>query len=89
MKSPTPVLAMAIVVLLAMDLPAADLRGARLFKSGTIQISADGSRAWCVNPDNDSVSRIDVPTGAVVEFPLPAGTGRQSPRGLSIMDDGS
>lgn len=36
--------------------------GARSFKSGPIQITADGSRVWVVNPDHDSVSRINTAT---------------------------
>src|SRR5262245_63081462 len=49
--------------------------GARSFKSGPIQITADGTRVWVVNPDHDSVSRIDTSTDAVVEFPLPQPAG--------------
>jgi DNA-binding beta-propeller fold protein YncE len=68
---------------------AADLRGARLFKSGPIQITADGSRVWCVNPDNDSVTRLDCATEVATEFPLPSITGKHAPRGLSLKEDGS
>src|SRR5262245_14565261 len=66
--------------------------GARSFKSGPIQITADGTRVWVVNPDHDSVSRIDTSTDAVVEFPLPQPAGppeRHNPTGLSVMEDGS
>lgn len=68
--------------------PATDLRGARLFKSGPIQITADGASVWCVNPDNDSVSRLGTASGLVTEFPLPGGT-RHKPQGLSLTEDGS
>ena len=68
----------------------ADLRGARLFKSGPIQITADGTRVWCVNPDNDSVTTIDTATEEVTEYPLPPlAAGRHAPHGLSVMEDGS
>jgi len=66
--------------------------GARSFKSGPIQITADGSTVWVVNPDHDSVSRIDTATDTVVEFPLPQPGGppmRHNPSGLSVMEDGS
>jgi len=67
--------------------------GARSFKSGPIQISADGSAVWVVNPDHDSVSRIDTSTDAVVEYPLPQPAGgpaiRHNPRGLSVMESGA
>src|SRR3954463_546844 len=59
-----------------------DLRGARLFKSGPIQITADGSRLWCVNPDNNSLTRIVTATEVATEFLLPAVAGRHAPRGL-------
>src|SRR5262245_53531612 len=67
----------------------ADLRGARLFKSSPIQITADGSQVWCVNPDNDSVSRIDTATEKVTELPLPATATHHLPRGLSVKVDGT
>jgi len=66
-----------------------DQRGARLFKSGPIQITADGSSVWCVNPDNDSVSRIATATGTATEFVLPEPATRDAPRGLSLKEDGS
>jgi YVTN family beta-propeller protein len=89
MKAPAAVLASAFLVLLVSNLPAADLRGARLFKSGAIQISADGPRVWCVNPDNDSVARLDVATDTATEIPLPAVPEKHFPRGLSLKEDGS
>jgi DNA-binding beta-propeller fold protein YncE len=68
--------------------------GARSFKSGPIQITANGATVWVVNPDHDSVSRIDTATEAVTEFPLPqpappAPAERHLPRGLSVKEDGS
>src|SRR5262249_26344772 len=66
--------------------------GARSFKSGPIQITADGSTVWVVNPDHDSVSRLDTATDAVVEFPLPQPAGPPippNPTGLSVMESGA
>lgn len=63
--------------------------GARLYKSGPIQITADGSTVWAVNPDNDSVARIDTATEAVLEIPLPDPGQRHAPQGLAVLDDGS
>ncbi len=67
----------------------ADLRGARLFKSGPIQITADGSAVWCANADNDSVTRIETATEAVTEFVLPDPAIKDAPRGISVKEDGS
>lgn len=65
--------------------------GARHFKSGPIQITADGSTVWVANRDHDSVSRITVgasaATDVVVEYPLPVSCSK--PLGLAVMDDGS
>jgi len=63
--------------------------GARLFKSGPIQITADGRWVWCANADNDSVTRIDTTTDAATEFVLPEPARKDSPRGLSVKEDGS
>src|SRR5258706_7642135 len=66
--------------------------GARSFKSGPIQITADGSAVWVVNPDHDSVSRLDTASGAVLEVPLPQPAGppmRHNPLGLSVMENGA
>lgn len=63
--------------------------GARSFKSGPIQIAANGSTVWVVNPDHDSVSRIDTASEVVTEYPLPAAPERHVPRGLSVKEDGS
>lgn len=74
------------VLLLSQALPAG---GARLFKSGPIQITADGSRVWVANADNDSVSRINTADEVVTEFLLPDPATQDSPRGLSLLEDGS
>ncbi len=58
--------------------------GARSFKSGPVQITADGSTVWTANIDNDSVSRIDTATFAVVEIPIGG-----APRSVSVTEDGS
>ena len=67
--------------------------GARSFKSGPIQITANGAAVWVVNPDHDSVSRIDTATSVVTEFTLPQAAGgpiiHHNPRGLSVAEDGS
>ena len=64
------------------------LTGARLYKSGAIQITADGAFVWAVNRDHDSISRLTTATDAVVQVPLPPGVSH-SPRGLAVLDDGS
>jgi hypothetical protein len=63
--------------------------GARLYKSGPIQITADGRWVWTANEDNDSVSRIDTTNDDVDEIALPADEGPHRPRGLSVKEDGS
>jgi DNA-binding beta-propeller fold protein YncE len=74
-----------VLTLLPDALPA---DGARLFKSGPIQVTADGATVWVANEDNDSVTRIRTADDAVLEVPLPAGA-RHRPRGLSVKEDGS
>jgi YVTN family beta-propeller protein len=74
---------------LLLSAPPAFAAGARLFKSGPIQITADGSRVWVANQDNDSVSRIDTATDAVLEVLLPEPGVKDSPRGISVREDGS
>ena len=84
-----PLLALAILLLaISLRTPGAELKGARLFKSGPIQITADGRFVWTVNPDHDSVSRLDTASDALVEFSLPAGE-KQNPKGLSLKEDGN
>ena len=63
--------------------------GARLYKSGSIQISADGATVWMVNSDSDSVSRMDTTTRQLSEFPLPDPGTKHVPLGLAVSDDGS
>lgn len=74
--------------LLRWSLPAR-AAGARLYKSGPIQITADGKWVWVANTDNDSVTRIETATDAVLELRLPDTTSKHSPRGLSLREDGS
>lgn len=64
-------------------------QGARLFKSGPIQSSADGAWVWVANPDHDSVARIDTSNDTVTEFVLPDPATKDAPRGLSVKEDGS
>jgi DNA-binding beta-propeller fold protein YncE len=63
--------------------------GARLFKSGPIQSTADGAWVWVVNPDADTVSKIETATGAVTEYPLPDRGQRHAPLGLAVREDGT
>ena len=63
--------------------------GARSFKSGPLQVTADGTKLWVANMHADTVSRIDTATGAATSIPLPTVTGRHSPRGVSISEDGA
>lgn len=83
----------SVALVAAVAVLPADAAGARSFKSGPIQVAADGSRVWVVNPDHDSVSRIDTATDAVVELALPQPPGgpsiRHAPKGLSVTEDGS
>ena len=63
--------------------------GARLFKSGPVQITADGRWVWVANEDNDSVSRLDTSDDSIEEYVLPALPHGQRPRGLALLEDGS
>lgn len=63
--------------------------GARLFKSGPIQVTADGSFVWVANPDNDSIARVRTSDESVDEFPLPDPAQKDAPRGISAREDGS
>src|SRR5580765_6533918 len=82
--------ALLLAAVLAAAAPA-QAAGARSFKSGPIQITADGSKVWVVSPDHDSVTRIDTATEAVTEFALPQSGPpvRHAPHGVSVMEDGS
>ena len=79
--------AIALALAVITTAPSAVADGARHYKSGPIQITADGAAVWVANRDHDSVSRITTATDAVAEFPLP-GTCRK-PLGIAVMDDGS
>jgi len=63
--------------------------GPRLFKSGPIQITADGRWVWVAVDPADAVSRIDATDGTVTTFPLPDPETRDAPRGLSVTEDGN
>ena len=80
---------MSLVGLLCLASAELAAAGARLYKSGPIQITADGQFVWVANQDNDSVSRITTATDAVLEISLPDVGGKQSPRGLSVKENGS
>ena len=69
--------------------PVLHAQGARHFKTGPIQITADGQWVWVANHDNNSVSRIHTTTQAVAEFVLPNIGMSHSPRGLAVTEDGS
>ena len=78
---------LALILLTALTAATALAGGARSFKSGPIQITADGRWVWVVNPDASSVSRIDTTSDAVREFALPdAGA---EPLALTVREDGS
>jgi DNA-binding beta-propeller fold protein YncE len=85
--------ALLVVTLLLHPWPALAASGARSFKSGPIQITADGAAVWVVNPDHDSVSKIDTASDAVTEYPLPqppvGPSVRHNPHGLSVTEDGA
>ena len=86
------VLQLAVLLFLSVSAaPELSAVGARQFKSGPIQITADGRWVWLVNTDNDSVSRVDTANDQVSEWRLPSvlNGGRHSPRGLSVTEDGS
>ncbi len=85
-----PCLIVLLVLLCLVNLAApAGAAGARLYKSGPIQITDDGANLWLVNPDNDSVTRILTATEAVLEVALPDPEASHSPRGLAVLGDGS
>ncbi len=63
--------------------------GAILNKSGPIQITTDGQFVWVVNPDHDSVSRIQVSDGTVAQFPLPVTREKHTPKALAIAPGGA
>ncbi|MEO8083101.1 MAG: Ig-like domain-containing protein, partial [Ardenticatenales bacterium] len=67
---------------------AAGAVGDRGFKSGPIQITADGRWVWVVNEHSPVVYRIDTADQSVASFPLPSPFS-DSPHGVSVMEDGS
>lgn len=78
--------ALAAVPLLSADPAAA--AGARLFKSGPVQVTADGRWVWVANADQDTVTRVDTSAMTAQELPLPGGM-KHLPRGISVTEDGS
>ena len=62
--------------------------GDRGFKSGPIQITADGRWVWLANQHADSVFRIDTRDRSVAAFPLPDVRVTNGPRGVSVSEDG-
>lgn len=94
--SPTRLVVLAAALLGALALlvagaasaaPRADF-GDRAFKSGPIQVSADGRWVWAANALTDSVYRIDARDFSVRAFLLPEPATVDSPRGLSVREDG-
>jgi hypothetical protein len=63
--------------------------GPRLFKSGPIQISADGRWLWVANAHANSLSRIDTESGQSQHFATGDAAIGDSLKGLSVMEDGS
>jgi DNA-binding beta-propeller fold protein YncE len=63
--------------------------GARLFKSGPIQITADGRWVEVADAHADAVARIDTRTASATSFPLPDPAARDLPRGLAVTEDGA
>jgi len=78
-----------ILLFLTITVIRADAAGARLYKSGPIQITADGLWVWAANQDNDSVTRLSTATDAAIEVPLPDPATQDAPRGLTLREDGS
>lgn len=88
MRRSTLVAALCLLLTLAGQVRAASPVGDRAFKSGPIQITADGRWVWVVNAHSPRVYRIDTRDQSVMAFPLPSAV-NDSPRGLSVMEDGS
>lgn len=78
-----------VVLILSPGARADAVPGAYLHKSGPIQITANGKFVWLVNPDHDSVSRIDTDARTAEQFPLPDISEPHNPQGLAILPDGS
>src|SRR5687768_9285522 len=77
-----------VSAILLLAAPGVRAVGARSFKSGPVQITADGAAVWVANADQDTVTRYDVAGSAATEMPLPAGQ-KHLPRGLSVTEDGA
>lgn len=86
-----PVLPSILLPFLLSSLPfvhaqeTSNLVGARLFKSGPIQVTGDGKTVWAVLEDHNAVSRMDTETFQVKQD-IPVG---EKPRGLAVLADGS
>ena len=60
----------SFAIFLILGIGNAGATGARLFKSGPIQITADGRRVWVANVENGSVSLLETYTEEVTEAVL-------------------
>lgn len=69
--------------------PVAPAQGPRLFKSGPLQITADGRWLWVADAHSNSVSRIDTETYDVRTFRTSDAPGGDNLKGLSVMENGS
>jgi DNA-binding beta-propeller fold protein YncE len=88
MRRSTLIAALCLLFILAGQVRAASPVGDRAFKSGPIQITADGRWVWVVNAHSPMVYRIDTRDQSVKAFPLPYPI-TDSPRGVSVLEDGS
>lgn len=78
----TPGLGLLLLAVTSVTVHAA---GARLYKSGPIQITADGRYVWAANTENRSVTRLDTWAEATRELDVSP----CQPSGLAVRDDGS
>lgn len=69
--------------------PVAPAQGPRLFKSGPVQITADGRWLWVANAHANSVSRIDTQTYDVKNFRTGEAPQGDNLKGLTVMENGS
>ncbi|MBK7781095.1 MAG: Ig-like domain-containing protein [Ardenticatenia bacterium] len=69
--------------------PVAPAQGPRLFKSGPLQITADGRWLWVADAHSNSVSRIDTESHDVRSFRTSDTPGGDNLKGLSVMENGS
>ena len=66
--------------------------GQRHFKSGPIQVTADGAAVWVALQHADAVARIRPASDQVDVFPLPTPDGtftRHAPKGIAVTEDGA